>query len=152
MYYNGVFNWGGDYSYALTPDYKDTSGNPVSGAYDIKMTNSASGGWLPYAGGTVPMWNFDDSPYTKLTLTLKPTMPNQTWNLYFIKVGDIALPPSCTVNLTSFGPAPVVGQWATYTVPLSTLCVSNTSVYKFGLQDSTGHANTWYADNVGFVP
>jgi hypothetical protein len=148
VYYNGVFDWPGDYSFVVTPDYADTSGAPLSGPHDIKITlNSAWGGWLPYALN----WSFNSTGYTKLTFALKPTVANQKWNVYFVKVGDI--PVGISIDASNYGPAPVVGKWATYTVPLSALGVLGTDIYKFCIQDQTGLSNnTWYVDNVGFEP
>ena len=45
VYYNGVFDWPGDFDYAATANYADTSGGPLSGAHDIKIVSSAWG-WL----------------------------------------------------------------------------------------------------------
>jgi hypothetical protein len=57
------------------------------------------------------------------------------------------------VDPTKYGPAPVVGQWATYTIPLVDLGVLGTSIYKFCIHDLTGLSNiSWYVDNVGFEP
>ena len=146
MYYNGVFDWPGDYSYAATPNYADTSGAPLSGPHDIKMTSSAWGGWLPYALN----WDFNSAPYSKLTFALKPTRSDQTWQVYFVKVGDV--PVGIAIDVAKYGPTPVAGKWATYTVPLSVLGVAGTSIYKFAIQDQTGaNGNTWYIDNVGFA-
>jgi hypothetical protein len=148
VYYNGVFDWPGDYSFVASPNYADTSGAPLSGPHDIKVTlTSAWGGWLPYALN----WSFNSKGYTKLTFALKPTVANQKWNLYFVKVGDI--PVGISVDPSKYGPAPVVGKWATYTVPLSDLGVLGTMIYKFCIQDQTGLSNVaWYVDNVGFEP
>ncbi|HWS66400.1 MAG TPA: hypothetical protein VN325_26855 [Steroidobacteraceae bacterium] len=148
VYYNGVFDWPGDYSFVASPNYADTSGAPLSGPHDIKVTlTSAWGGWLPYAKN----WSFNSNGYTKLTFALKPTVVNQKWNLYFVKVGDI--PVGISVDPSKYGPAPVVGKWATYTVPLSDLGVLGTMIYKFCIQDQTGLSNVaWYVDNVGFEP
>jgi len=148
VYYDGVFKWPGDYSFVATPDYQDTSGEPLSGPYDIKVTiTSAWGGWLPYALN----WNFNSAPYTKLTFALKPTVENQQWNVYFVKVGDV--PVGIYIDPTQYGPAPVVGQWATYTIPLSVLGVQGDPIYKFCIHDETGLSNNvWYVDNVGFEP
>ncbi len=150
VYANGLFDWPGDYSFAATVDYTDTSGQPLSGAYDIKVTlNAVWGGWLPYAQN----YDFNSKPYTKLTFALKPTVSAQQWDVYFVGVGDVSLASGCTQNVLNYGPAPVVGQWATYTIPLSALCVAGTSIYKFAIQDQTGlSSNVWYVDNVGFVP
>jgi hypothetical protein len=148
VYYNGVFDWPGDYSFVATANYADTSGAPLSGPHDIKVTvTSPWGGWLPYAKN----WNFNSSGYTKLTFALKPTIANQKWDIYFVKVGDI--PVGISVDPTKYGPAPVVGKWATYTIPLADLGVLGTSIYKFCIHDQTGLSNiSWYVDNVGFVP
>jgi hypothetical protein len=146
VYYNGVFDWPGDYSFAASPDYTDTSGAPLSGAHDIKVTSSSWGGWLPYALN----WKFNAAPYTSLTFSLKPTRSDQTWQVYFVKVGDI--PVGIAIDVAQYGPQPVAGQWGTYTVPLAALGVAGTSIYKFAIQDQTGaNDNTWYIDNVGFV-
>jgi hypothetical protein len=148
VYHDGAFDWPGDYSFVAVPDYKDTTGAPLSGAYDIKVTlTSAWGGWLPYALN----WNFNSAGYTKLTFALKPTVENQKWNVYFVKVGDV--PVGIYIDPTLYGPAPKVGQWATYTIPLSTLGVLGAPIYKFCIHDETGLSNnTWYVDDVGFVP
>jgi hypothetical protein len=145
VYYNGVFDWPGDFTYAATETYADTSGDPLSGPHDIKVVSSAWGGWLPYALN----FSFDARPYTKLTFSLKPTRSDQTWQVYFVKVGDV--PVGISLNVAKYGPAPIAGHWATYTVPLSDLGVAGTSIYKFAIQDQTGaNGNTWYVDNVGF--
>jgi len=148
VYYNGQFDWPGDYSFQASANYKDSSGAPLSGAYDVKVTlNSAWGGWLPYAQN----WDFNSQPYTKLTVALKPTVANQVWHIYFVKVGDI--PVGVYIDPAKYGPAPVAGKWATYTIPLADLGVLGTSIYKFCIQDQTGLSNnTWYVDNVGFAP
>lgn len=153
VYRNGVFNWGGDYSFAASANYHDTSGGPAGGTSDIAVTiTSAYGGYLPFAGGTVPLWNFDDSPYNYLTFAIKPTVANQALQVYFVKVGDI--PVGVVVNPFNgkYGPtAPQPGVWSTYRIPLSDLGVQNTSVYKFALQDQTGLGhNVFYVDNIGF--
>ncbi len=150
VYYNGALVWPGDYSFSVNVNYKDTSGHPLSGAYDTKISLFGPwGGWQPYG----PNKDFNTRGYTKLTFALKPTQENQQWNLYFVGVGDRSLGSNCAVNVLNYGPAPVVGKWAVYTVPLSNLCVSNTSAYKFAIHDETGSSyNVWYVDNVGFMP
>ena len=148
VYYNGSYDWPLDYSYDVNVDYADTSGAPVSGGHDIKVSlTSAWGGWLPVAKN----WDFNSAPYTKLTFALKPTVANQKWNVYFVRVGDV--PVGIYIDPTQYGPAPVVGQWATYTIPLSVLGVQGDPIYKFCIHDETGlGSNTWYVDNVGFAP
>jgi len=147
VYYNGSFDWPGDFDFSAVANYSDTSGDPLSGPRDIKMTSAPYGGWLPYAQN----WDFNSAPYTKLTFSLKPTRTGQTWQVYFVKVGDI--PVGIALNVSHYGPTPVVGQWATYTIPLQDLGVLGQPIYKFAIQDQTGaNGNVWYINNVGFVP
>jgi len=148
VYYNGLFDWPGDYSFVAKADYHDKTGQPLSGKEDVKVTlQGAYGGWLPYAQN----WSFNSAPYKKLTFALKPTVANQSWSVYFVKVGDI--PVGISIDVAQYGPAPVAGQWNTYSVPLADLGVLGTTIYKFAIQDKTGLSNnTWYVDNVGFAP
>ena len=147
VYHDGVFAWPGDYSYVATPDYRDTSGVPLSGKYDVKVTvTSQWGGWQPFATN----WDFDTKPYKYLRFALKPTRPNQTAQVYFMLVGD--KPVGKTVDVFKYGPAPVVGQWNLYTIPLADIGVSKTNIYIFAIQDQTGLANNiFYVDDVAFV-
>jgi hypothetical protein len=165
VYHNGVFNWGGDYSSAAVPNYFSTAGEPESGSFDIALTLTGQWGiWAPYAGGTVPMWDFDSTGYNYITLDLKPTVANQVWQFYFMQVHDVQIiganGKQIMINIANYGPAPVVGKWATYKIPLSVVLtqyssgkpVYETGIYKFGLQDETNLAsNTYYIDNVGFI-
>jgi hypothetical protein len=165
VYQNGVFNWGGDYSSNATPNYKSTAGSPESGPYDIAVSVTSEWGlFQPYAGGTVPTWDFNSTGYNYLTLDLKPTVANQVWNVYFMQVGDHLILNASgnaeVVNVANYGPAPVVGKWATYKIPLSAVLTQHSSgsavlvtgVYKFAIQDQSGQSrNTWYVDNIGFT-
>src|SRR5205823_8025997 len=47
VFQSGVFKWGGDYSWGVSVNYKDTSGAPKPGPYDIAVTGI--GGYQPYA-------------------------------------------------------------------------------------------------------
>jgi hypothetical protein len=65
-------------------------------------------------------------------------------------VGD--KPVGKGVDPFKYGPAPVVGQWNVYTIPLADIGVANTKIYKFCIQDQTGLAsNVFYVDDVAFV-
>jgi len=152
VYYNGTFNWGGDYSFNASIDYADRSGAPLSGAFDIAVTiNGAYGAFQPYAGGTVPLWNFVDTGYTYLTFAIKPTIANQSAQIYFTQVGDIPVGIDIDPFSGPYGPPPQAGVWSTYKIPLTDLGVANTSVYKFAIQDQTGLSNNlFYLDNIGF--
>jgi hypothetical protein len=171
-YFNGTFNWGGDYSWNVSLNYQDTSGEPLSGAHDLKVSLTGQwGGWQPYMcselgeplTACVAQYDYPLAGFTYLTVSLKPTVANQQWSAQFVAVGDTGIPcnyanpanAGAGVNITAYGPAPVAGQWGTYKIPLSAFCVgsgtSNANVYKFHIQDQTGlSSNTWYVDNVGF--
>jgi hypothetical protein len=128
VYYGGVFNWGGDYSYSAYASYQDTSGVPESGADDIAVTVTGSnGGFQPYAGNTVPQWDLEAGSFGYITMDLKPTIGGQDWHLSAISrlpPGDVY--PWAAVDLLNYGPAPVPGVWATYKVPLSALSIGST--------------------------
>lgn len=149
VYYNGVFKWPGDWSFAATANYQDTKGVPIEGPYDIAITvTSQWGGWQPYAPGQV----FDTTPYKYLILSLKPTVANQTWGVDFMSAGDTPDGPQLQ-DISPYGPpgGAVVGQWGTYKIPLSAFQLTDTSVLKFAIQDKTGlSSNVFYVDNVGF--
>jgi hypothetical protein len=147
VYHDGEFAWPGDYSYVATPDYRDKSGAPLSGKYDIKITlTSKWGAWQPFATN----WVFDTTPYNYLRFALKPTQPNQAAQVYFMLVGD--KPVGTMVNPLKYGPPPVVGQWNVYTIPLADIGVAKTKIYKFAIQDQTGLPNNvFYVDDVAFV-
>jgi hypothetical protein len=164
-YQDGVFSWPGDWSGdVITLNYHDTVGDP--GTQDISVhVNSPWGFWLPYCpqvgptinGYTVP--SCDVSPYAGITMQLKATIAGQRWSLAIFKYNIVngVLTDDTVVggvdDLTPYGGPAVVGQFVTYTVPLSTLGASGlTTMYKFLLQDQTGRAGqTWYVNNVGFV-
>jgi Calx-beta domain len=158
VYYNGAMtaNWPFDYSWGgLISDYRDTSGTPLSGSYDIKVTTPIYAGWQPASLN----WSFDVTGCNYLTFALKPTVANQKWYAAFLYVGDIDtnIAVSVTGN-AAYGPAnPVVGQWNIYKIPLSAFFpngVVPSTIYKFHIQDSTGNGganNVWYIDNAGFL-
>jgi hypothetical protein len=147
VYAHGHFAWPGDYSYAAVPDYRDRSGGAPGGFRDIKVTLTGKwGGWQPFS----PHWSFNSRPYSELTFALKPTVAGQRWSCQFVKIHDV--PVGISVDVARYGPAPVAGRWATYTIPLAALGVVGQPIYKFAIQDQTGRArNVWYIDNVGFI-
>jgi hypothetical protein len=148
VYHKGTFYWPGDYSFSAKALYADKTGQALNGSNTIKvMISGPWGGFLPYARN----WDFDARPYAYLTFSLKPTVPDQRLQVYFQKVGDV--PVGKVVNPLDYGPAPVVGQWSTYKIPLSDLGVSGIHIYKFAIQDQTGlDTNSFYLDDIGFLP
>jgi hypothetical protein len=78
--------------------------------------------YQPYSGGAAsPEWAADIGAFKYMILDLKPTVANQTWRLNIVSrlpQGDVY--NNAPVELPGrYGPAPVVGQWATYKVPLN---------------------------------
>ena len=156
VYYNGVFNWGGDWSFSATPNYKDTAGAPLDGPYDTAITITGQwGGWQPYVSGSCQSniaLCFDTTPYKYLIFSLKPTVANQTWDVMFHSAGDTN--DGNVVLVAPYGPTggPVVGQWNSYKIPLSAFALTDTTVLKFFIQDESGLAsNLFYVDDVGFT-
>jgi hypothetical protein len=162
VYEDGTLDWPGDYSAGVSVNYADSTGDPLSGAYDIRIALTQSWGlWQPYALN----WDFNLSGYNYLIISLKPTVANQSWRIYSMKVGDKTVINSSgggeNASINNYGPAPQPGVWASYKIPLSAFLTDYTSgtpvllqaMYKFAIQDTTGlSGNTWYVDNVGFTP
>jgi hypothetical protein len=121
VYHNGTYSWAGDYS-NVKLNYKDTAGAPQSGTYDIAVSSFAYGYAQPYSGGSAsPEWAADIGAFKYMILDLKPGVANQKWRLNIISrlpQGDVY--NNAPVELPgNYGPAPVVGQWATYKIPLN---------------------------------
>lgn len=155
VYYNGAMSpkWPYDYSWGgVVADYNDTSGVPLSGSADIKVTAPAWSGWQPASLN----WSFDITGCNYLTFALKPTRANTIWYSAFLYVGDI--PTGIVLNISDrgiYGPAnPTVGAWNVYKIPLKDYFpngVVPSTIYKFFLQEGSGVTNTWYIDNIGFT-
>jgi hypothetical protein len=85
------------------------------------------GGFQPYAGDKVPQWDLEAGSFGYISMDLKPTKSGQTWDLSAISrlpPGDVY--PWSFVSITNYGPAPQVGKWATYKIPLSALSIGKT--------------------------
>lgn len=157
VYYNGAMNWGGDWSFAATANYKDTAGVPIEGPYDIVITGQQWGGWQPYVSGNCQSnisACFDTTPYKYLIFSVKPTVANQGLASGFMSAGDT--PDGVVIyDLSSYcsgGGNPPVGQWESCKVPLSAYGLTDKTILKFMISDQTGLAsNRWYIDNVGFT-
>jgi hypothetical protein len=156
VYYNGVFNWPGDWSSGATPNYQDTAGAPIEGPYDIGITSTLYGLWQPYVNGycqTTLSLCFDTTPYQYLIFSIKPTVANQLIEVGFMSAGDT--PDGPVIFATAYcsgGANPPIGQWESCKMPLSVFKLTDTTVLKFWIQDETGlSSNHWYIDNVGFT-
>ena len=129
-YYQGTQYWPGDYSYGVSVNYADTTGQPPAGTNDIMITaNGAGGGFQPYSGKDVPTYDLEAGSFNYLVVSLKPTVSGQLWNIGIVS----RLPPgdvynNALVSVTNYGPAPVVGQWATYKIPLAAIAMGEATV------------------------
>jgi hypothetical protein len=159
VYYNGVFNWAGDWSAnGAVPNYLDTAGGPLSGPYDIAVTLPAGTGglWQPYINSdcqTNRSVCFDTSPYQHLVFSLKPTNPNSQFASNVHSSGDTAdgiyisdISPYC-----SGGANPPINQWETCSIPLSAFALTDPMIVKFEIQATTSAETLFYLDNVGFT-
>lgn len=151
VYKDGVFSFVGTFDYGLKSDFADTTGVPLTGQYDIVCREPASGG----TGGIQPICPGNPaavplSKYKYVTVCLKPTHAGQNWNIGFAKTGDVFVGNRPNLAPT-YGPAPVVGKWACYNLPLTDAGVPNDTIYKFSVNDLLGGANNaFYIDNLGF--
>jgi hypothetical protein len=146
VYHAGEYAWPGDYS-DVTVNYRDKSGAPVSGRYDISITASnldiarvGAAYAQPYSGPpSVPQFAMDIGAFHYMVLDLKPTKPNQKWRLNIISrlpQGDVY--NNAPVELPgNYGPAPVVGRWATYKVPLNPDLAIGTGSFLGGISGNT---------------
>jgi hypothetical protein len=157
VYYNGAMNWGGDWSFAASANYKDTSGGPIEGAYDIEITGEQWGGWQPYVSGNCQSSIascFVTTPYKYLIFSAKPTVANQIFGSAVLSAGDTP-DGNFLQNLSAYcsgGSNPPVGQWESCKVPLSAYSLTDLTILKFSISDQTGlSSNHYYLDNVGFT-
>ena len=149
VYHDGTFFWPGDWSWSGTANYKDTSGLPTSGSFDVAFHLSGQwGGWLPYA----PNRSFSLAPYKYMIISIKTTVANQPIHIFFDAANDTPIGTFIDPVAGGFGAKPVVGQWTLYKIPLSSFGISGATILKFGVQDdSGGSGNTFYVDDVGFT-
>ncbi len=151
VYYNGQFNWAGDYSFGTGPiNYQDTNGVPLSGQFDIAVPIvSKFGGFQPFAPGG----KFDTSPYKYLIVSIKPTHANAIFATGFASINDQADGIAVTFagpGITTYGPVPVAGQWGTYKIPLADFKLT-AAILKFSIAAAAGIApDLFYVDNMGF--
>lgn len=156
VYYNGIFNWGGDWSFAASLAYSDTAGGPIEGAFDIAVTSQKWGGWQPFVSANCQSnisQCFNTLPYKYLIFSAKPTVANQIFDVGFMSSGDT--PDGATIfdssPYCSGASNPAVGQWESCKIPLSVFKLTDTTILKFWISDQTGlGSNRWYLDNVGF--
>jgi hypothetical protein len=158
----GVFHWSKNFNYG---GIDETDGVTFAGQRAIRFTASSKGGG---GGGWLPVIDrfFNTTGYKYLQLTLAPTRPGQSWQLVQPElpqhgVNDTPVPGGATVNVEDYGPAPEVGVFATYKIPLSVIAPNGTMLWKFGVQDqifwangqnaALGSGNQWYVADARFT-
>lgn len=164
VYANGTLG-GGDGNWTQTFDdvsmvtnYKDTSGKPQSGSFDLKITGGQQWPiWMPYANN--PPKSFSMSNYTTVSFDIKTTVASDNFNFYFVPAGDEACPNglTCAVSLPNakYGPSSFTANtWYHITIPLADMGVPSfpaSAVFKFGLQEDSGKVGiSWFVNNVVF--
>lgn len=149
MYLNGVKTLAGDFTGSgETTNYQNaTSAGYNGGTKDILITSSVSWGYF------IPYWRADyqlpNPGYTKLLLSLKPSITGDTFGIHAERPGDVD--PGCHIELMKYGPVAVKGVWGSYGIPLTDLCVAgDKTLYKIVLATHTGAPDSWELDAIGF--
>jgi hypothetical protein len=158
---DGVFRWSKNFNYG---GIEETDGVTFAGQRAARFTANSTGG----GGGWLPVNNrfFNTTGYKYLQLTLAPTRPGQSWHLVQPElpqhgVNDTPVPGGATVAVEDYGPAPAVGVFATYKIPLSVIAPNGTMIWKFGVQDqifwangqntALSNGNQWYVADARFT-
>lgn len=129
FYQNGSPTQGAvDYSYGIGENWRDTSGQPESGPYDISLSYpAAGGGFQPYADVPLaPVYDLEIGGFNYFTVDIKVTDTNHQFFVTMISrlpPGDVY--PYSQANLFSFC-TPIVGQWVNCKIPLSSLSIGVT--------------------------
>lgn len=160
VYHAGKFIWGGDWSFAATPSYADTSVPALSGAANLKVTYQTWGGWQPYLNANCQSNKalcFDTTPYKFIFFSARPTKANTALSVGFMSSGDtndgLVLGANGNSDLAQYcsgGNNPAVGAWETCKIPLSAFKLIDTTVLKFWISDQSGSADVVYLAEVGF--
>jgi len=153
-YTNGKLSYAGDFTLGGTSvDYHHATDSGLNGhTQDIAFASSGNWGlFLPhFADGNVG-YRYPNPGYTKLLISVKPSVTGDTFGLYFVREGDIDTAQNCHVELLKYGPPTVAGKWGSYVIPLADMCVlGDKTLYKFGLQNHAGRATAWEMDDIGF--
>jgi hypothetical protein len=172
VYQNGLLShdWQTNVSFGSPPpvvNLTDTT-HPQAPAhtYDLSVVSQLDGGgnnfgaWQPAATNyrSMPL-GWDGTPYSYMTLDLYPTggdVYDMDWH-YFADIAGATpdLAASAYISdLSDWVGSLVGGQWNRgLKIPLAAVGqLGNANVEQFFLRDDTNSANTYYVDNVGFVP
>lgn len=161
VYHDGTFYWPGDYSWGVQVEYSDSTGAPLSGAFDIEVMGN--GGWQPYAANQ----DFDTTPYKYLYFWVKPTLANAVWGSGVMAKGDVPVGTNLSdiskfaVSAQGTGAVPLpneAGAWTQYRIPLGAGGLNlpaGQHIEKFWIQDRSNNgngtdSNRWYVDEAYF--
>lgn len=161
VFSGGKFLWGGDWSFAATPNYSDAANPAPDGTPSLAVSFQQWGGWQPYfnsACQTDKTKCYPTGAYKFLQFQFKPTIANQVFGVGFMSQNDTAdgtvLGANGNNGLIQYcaaGANPPVGQWSSYKVPLSAFGLIDPVVLKFWISDQTGKSsNKVNFCNVGF--
>lgn len=159
VYVNGNFMWPGDWSWnggLITVTYNDTSGVPLDGPDDVKISTTGSwNGWQPYATGTPPSLPIGALKYLNYSIKITKAGTNFTsaWQANCPTCANGEAPTGVGAVLPStFCSAFVVGKWSTCKIPLGAggyNIPAGTNLRKFMIQDQSQLSpNIWYVDRV----
>jgi hypothetical protein len=157
VYNDGAFDWAGDWSSHATPNYQDTTGQPLVGPYDIAVTvdPGTTGLWQPYYNGlcqTDTSLCFVTTPYQHLIFSLKPTVPGSIFGVAFFSSGDTK-DGNNLGDISAYcsgGSNPPVGEWESCSIPLSAFAFTDPAIVKFFIQ-AQSEEPSFYVDQVGFT-
>jgi len=127
----------GRYDCATTANAADTSGNPGADSLPTPFDYLLGGCtyYQPFSGPpTVPSYALSLAPFNYMILDLNPTAANSFSLQIISRISDGVTPNGADllfytfVPLNNYGPAPVVGQWASYKVPLTELAIGTANI------------------------
>lgn len=142
---NGLSSGWADSSWSSTTNFTDT-GSPYSGTYDTAWTINSAWAGLYLTKGT----GQGTSSYSALKIALKATSgsPHVGLALHDSAGNDLTSP----VDIANYGGNPNTTQYTVYTIPLSVLGGTSTTVYGVSLEDLTGTAQPkMYVGTVQFT-
>lgn len=154
VYRNGVTNpqFDLDVSFVGSANYKDTTGAPDEGQFDILFTGTQyNAGWQLMISACQNNRSacLDTTKYKFLTLKLKPTVNGQKWQIGFMSGGDTS--DGAIIDISPYLPAAVIGKWAVAKIPLGAFKLIDTTVLKFWVQGDTPGALVWWMNSVGLT-
>jgi hypothetical protein len=138
---NGKNLWTGNMNYGGAQETDNVTGPDGQPAILITATtpmgadgHAGGGGFQPYYENPPNTNNvFNTTGLAFLNMTLAPTRAGQQWSSGFEGANDTPVPGAVPIEVETFGPAPVVGKYATYKIPLG--AIAGAMILKFNLQD-----------------